>query len=326
MLLSLLGAVSGCGGSGSAPPTASGSCADTVTWGGEEYVGSGVRFPARPGASLEPAERIACGEAAARVPVVRIEGVEPREAIAGAETPLHLYVAERLLQQDAPLSDRLATILLGPRCALAAPFTLAGALVGSSNLDQPHSVTVDVDETDGAGRRYLGQLLDVVVTAATAGLRERADFYPFASVSAETRRLRLRVRCAQAERPNETFVAEQIEPAAPKPPAPDPDRVPRLCALDETEPPCGPGAELGISYPYNVYTHCGVEYAVFDGRLWLLDPPLTDGSGNPPPGWDNPFQHGLMRLLADDLAEFRTAELSVRFAPAPADYERPGCE
>ena len=319
-VLALVAALCGCAEAGSEVGEESASCADTVTFRGHEYTGSGARLLVPLGPPVGSGERRPCeGSGGGSVPLVRVRGVDPEHAVA-TDDPEHLYVSTNVLRARE-LPESLEPILLGPACEPAAPFTLAGTFVGSSDLDQPHSVTLDVDETDAVGRPYLGLAVSIRVPESTVGLSAREDFHPFAPVSAKTRRLRARVGCVAADRPNETFVAEEIRAAAPEPPM----AQTQLCAPDATAPPCGSGAGLGVSYPYELLTHCGVQYALFDGRLWLLDPPLDDGSGNPPPGWDNPTQHGLMRLLADDVAEFRTPELNVRFEPAPPDYERPGC-
>ena len=85
-------------------------------------------------------------------------------------------------------------------------------------------------------------------------------------------------------------------------------------------PPYGPGAEIGQPYEYELYTHCGILSAEFDGREWDATPPLTDGSGNPPEGWGNPSDHGTMTLLADNVAEFKSdGGLVARFAPRKPD-------
>ncbi|MFN2470436.1 MAG: hypothetical protein ABR583_05500 [Gaiellaceae bacterium] len=97
------------------------------------------------------------------------------------------------------------------------------------------------------------------------------------------------------------------------------------CGPQAERPPCGPGVEPGARYEFTLYTHCGIEYARFDGRWWLADPPLDDGSHNPPRGWGNPSQPGTMELVAPDRAKFRAEELSATFRPAPASYEPPGC-
>lgn len=101
----------------------------------------------------------------------------------------------------------------------------------------------------------------------------------------------------------------------------------RLCYEDAgfARPPCGPGARIGVYYAYGLRTHCGIEYAYFDDRHWVTEPPLNDGSGNPPAGWDNPWQSGWMRLRSEDEAEFTAADLKADFEPAPASFELPGC-
>ena len=95
-------------------------------------------------------------------------------------------------------------------------------------------------------------------------------------------------------------------------------------------PPDGPGAVIGVSYPFDLYTHCGVVSARFDGRDWNADPPLLDDYGaNPPSGWGNPFDRGTMTLLEPDLAEYRSdAGQIARFRPRPAGEHDPaaGCE
>jgi hypothetical protein len=78
------------------------------------------------------------------------------------------------------------------------------------------------------------------------------------------------------------------------------------------EPPCGPGAEVGKEYYYALWTHCGPGAAVFDGRLWMARP------------GDRHSLHanvteGTMRLLADDVAEFRTGRFVGRFEVTTLD-------
>lgn len=93
--------------------------------------------------------------------------------------------------------------------------------------------------------------------------------------------------------------------------------------------PCGSGVTLGKRYPFEIDVHCGVTNAGFDGRLWRADPPLIDG-GNPPPGWDSPYQAGTMTLTAPDQAEFvaDTADgpRTVRFASPPPGWQLGDCE
>ncbi len=73
------------------------------------------------------------------------------------------------------------------------------------------------------------------------------------------------------------------------------------------DPSAGPDAT-----PFELYTHCGIyELKTDDGRIFeRADGPLTDGSGNPPPGWGNPSQSGQL-VVSDDVAVF-TDELGHR--------------
>lgn len=91
--------------------------------------------------------------------------------------------------------------------------------------------------------------------------------------------------------------------------------------------PCAAGVEVGVSYPYELYTHCGIRDAYFDGRLWVAKPVLSDGSDNPPEGWDNPDDVGTMRLVSPDAATFdNAAGRTAKFAPAPKGYAVEPCE
>ena len=92
------------------------------------------------------------------------------------------------------------------------------------------------------------------------------------------------------------------------------------------EPPQGPGVEIGTGYPYTLYVHCGIRDARFDGQLWMADPMLSDGGGNPPLDWTPGDSRGNMKLVRDDLAVF-TAESGriVEFKPWPLDVEWRPC-
>jgi hypothetical protein len=56
--------------------------------------------------------------------------------------------------------------------------------------------------------------------------------------------------------------------------------------------------------PCNLYTHCGIDYAQVGNRYYEATPPLSDGSGNPPPGWGNPYQPGTMTVISATQAVF----------------------
>jgi hypothetical protein len=64
-------------------------------------------------------------------------------------------------------------------------------------------------------------------------------------------------------------------------------------------------AAANASVSYTLYTHCGIRFAKIGGRWFEADRPLSDGSGNPPPGWGNPSQPGSIRMLSASVAEFR---------------------
>jgi hypothetical protein len=47
---------------------------------------------------------------------------------------------------------------------------------------------------------------------------------------------------------------------------------------------------------YRLLTHCGIAWTSIAGTFWRAVHPLSDGHGNPPPGWGNPFQDGTLTL------------------------------
>jgi len=110
------------------------------------------------------------------------------------------------------------------------------------------------------------------------------------------------------------------------PPTLTPKPTPISCSPQKKELPCGPRAEIGRSYPYQLYTHCGIRWAYFEGRWWEASPPLDDGSGNPPRGWGNPFDMGRMELVNESLSRFTSrAGKTAEFKPLPVEArEYPG--
>ena len=81
-------------------------------------------------------------------------------------------------------------------------------------------------------------------------------------------------------------------------------------------------ATIGERYWHVLYTHCGIAGTEFAGRDWVAEPVLEDGNGNPPTGWGNPVQLGVMALTSSDHAEFesRDGALKATFRPrTPAD-------
>jgi hypothetical protein len=77
-------------------------------------------------------------------------------------------------------------------------------------------------------------------------------------------------------------------------------------------------AAAGSPQPYQLYTHCGIGEARIGNRYFEAVHPLSDGQGNPPPGWGNPYQQGTMTLLSPVEAVFRdSAGHQVQFRLRP---------
>src|ERR1700730_3582421 len=75
---------------------------------------------------------------------------------------------------------------------------------------------------------------------------------------------------------------------------------------------------VGSSAPYDLYTHCGVLSATINRQIFYAVPVLSDGSGNPPPGWGNPYDGGEMTLRSLTTAEFHDSSgHSAQFARSP---------
>lgn len=68
-----------------------------------------------------------------------------------------------------------------------------------------------------------------------------------------------------------------------------------------------PAVALANTVPYRLYTHCGIDWENIGGRWFQAQPPLSDGNGNPPAGWSNPYQPGTITMLSRARAEFRDA-------------------
>jgi hypothetical protein len=50
-------------------------------------------------------------------------------------------------------------------------------------------------------------------------------------------------------------------------------RTARGATLDEIE-----HAKVGVEYPVAPLSHCGVGWAYFAGRFWVIDPPQPEGA------------------------------------------------
>jgi hypothetical protein len=100
----------------------------------------------------------------------------------------------------------------------------------------------------------------------------------------------------------------------------DDDRVPLVCGPEHRRLPCSAGVETGAEHPFNLLTHCGIEWAYLDGRYWVPERP-TD----PPSHWAA-IEPGAIVLADPDLAVFEAEEGGgARFVPAPASFRPEPC-
>ena len=63
-----------------------------------------------------------------------------------------------------------------------------------------------------------------------------------------------------------------------------------------------------MSYRYVLYDHCGLDTVPieFDGSQWRIEGPTSDGNGNPPPGFGNPQDVGVVTLDSQNAGTFRS--------------------
>jgi hypothetical protein len=90
-------------------------------------------------------------------------------------------------------------------------------------------------------------------------------------------------------------------------------------------------ADLGVRYLFQLYTHCGLDWPTamdFDGSFW--DPvsagPTSDGSGNPPAGYGNPYDQGTITLISPTLTQYRSSTgLVMQWRRHPGPQISSGC-
>jgi hypothetical protein len=83
-----------------------------------------------------------------------------------------------------------------------------------------------------------------------------------------------------------------------------------------------PPAEVGVAYPFDLYTRCGVVGADVAGVWFEADPALIEEFG-PPSGWDDPYSRGTLTLEAANRAVFRDDAGHELVLRAAAESERP---
>jgi hypothetical protein len=64
---------------------------------------------------------------------------------------------------------------------------------------------------------------------------------------------------------------------------------------------------------YRLLTHCGIRWARIRGTFWKTNRPLSDGRGNPPAGWGNPYQAGTLTFTSERTAVFSSPAGTVAF-------------
>ena len=64
-------------------------------------------------------------------------------------------------------------------------------------------------------------------------------------------------------------------------------------------------ATFGKTIPFDLYTHCGIgEIKAFGKYFERVGGTLGDGFGNPPKGWENPYDSGTLSVVGNS-AVFR---------------------
>jgi hypothetical protein len=98
------------------------------------------------------------------------------------------------------------------------------------------------------------------------------------------------------------------------------NRVPLVCSPEQIHLPCAGGVEVGQAYRFNLLTHCGIEWAYFNGRYWVPKPKVDT-----PSDWEG-IDAGTMVLERRGVAVFEaTKGGTVRFVTAAASYRPPNC-
>lgn len=81
----------------------------------------------------------------------------------------------------------------------------------------------------------------------------------------------------------------------------------------QTRSSTGTATRAHAGQPFALYTHCGIEWAKIGGTFWRAKRLLSDGSGNPPVGWGNPFQEGTLAFISPTTARLDSSAGSVTF-------------
>jgi hypothetical protein len=116
------------------------------------------------------------------------------------------------------------------------------------------------------------------------------------------------------------MLIEAATQPAPIPPNERATSAQRPSSETSAEVPCARGVEQGVGYRFNLQTHCGIEWAYFNGRYWVPNPMI-----DAPSHWAN-ITAGTMVLERSGIAVFEADEGGgARFVPAPTSYRPPVC-
>lgn len=65
--------------------------------------------------------------------------------------------------------------------------------------------------------------------------------------------------------------------------------------------------DTGVAYTVKIWTHCGLRLVEFDDDMWAISGVLSDGRGNPPWGFGNPFDVGTVTLTSPETAIYQSS-------------------
>lgn len=88
--------------------------------------------------------------------------------------------------------------------------------------------------------------------------------------------------------------------------------------------------QVGVSYPFDLLTHCGMSTTRFGGRYWHAMTPRAEPSWRPGAGGIYGYTAGTMMMISSDLLRFVITDPqvvgdgdSVDFTPLPAASQPP---
>ena len=198
------GLLAGCA-AGSGEGDSDASCDAALDWNGVRYQGSGTRLPPELGEAIGEGTVPGCDDGdgdsgESTVTVFAVKGVDPAAAV-GLEDDWAVYLAPAYSGSAVvEYPTALERIILGPPCSEPGSFVVEGDF----EPYQDRIFALQVGTTDAAGSPYRGLLLNIVVASG-------ADV-PSVTLSRYSSgdRVRTRIHCREAERPNWTYVADEV--------------------------------------------------------------------------------------------------------------------